>query len=206
MMKFDVLNIKSLSDADFQKAFESMNKERQERCLRYKFADDRRRMAFGEMLLRRLISEELKVQSESICIENLSSGKPVAKVLGREFFVSISHSGDFVACALSDTPVGIDLEATREIKPDFIKRALSEEEYSFVKESVEGEQRAFLEIWTAKEAYLKLTGEGLSGLKKADVLPLIKGEEKDGLALKVSRTEHFVCTVIYNEKSEQEGF
>lgn len=193
MMKFEILNIKDLSEADFEKALDLMSKERQQRCLRYKFIPDRRRMAFGEMLLRRLLCEEYGCEDKSIRLENLPSGKPVAFVDDKEVFVSVSHSGDFVACALSDTPVGIDLEAKREIKPDFLKRALNAEELEYVKTSDD-----FLKIWTAKEAYLKLTGEGLSGLGKADVLPLMKTGEKDGLVLQEHHTRDFACTIIYS--------
>lgn len=197
-MKFSIRNIKNLTEAQFDRAFESMSDERQERCLRYKFTEDRRRMAFGEMLLREKLAEEYSVNDEAVFINNLPSGKPVAFVGGKEIFVSISHSGDFVAAAVCDTPVGIDLEAKREIKPDFIKKVLSEEELEFVKEGND-ETTAFLKIWTAKEAYLKLTGEGLAGLKDAEVLTLIKGEGKDGLILKSSCTEHFVCSVIFKK-------
>lgn len=203
MMKFEILNIKDLTEAQFHKAFEDMSKERQEKCLRYKFAEDRRRMAFGEMLLRKLLAENFK--AESICLKNLHSGKPVAFIGDKEIFVSISHSGDFVASAISDTPVGIDLEVKREIKPDFLRRALNEEEFAFVRDNESHchsrqERMRFLQVWTAKEAYLKLTGEGLSGLKGAHVLPLIKGGEKDGLILKASHTADYACTVVYKQK------
>lgn len=198
MMKFRILNIKDLAAADFEIAFGGMSKERQERCLRYKFLEDRRRMAFGEMLLKKMLCEEYRTSEESISLKSMPSGKPVAYVDGKEIFVSISHSGDFVACALADTPVGIDLEAKREIKPEFIRRVLNESELRFVKSS-SSETEAFLKIWTAKEAYLKMTGEGLSGLSKAEVLPFIKGEEKDGTVFKSSNSEHYVCSVIFEQ-------
>lgn len=196
MMKFEILNIKDLTEGDFAAAFESMSSERKARCLRFNFAEDRRRMAFGEMLLRKLISKEFN--SENILIKNLPSGKPVAFADNKEIYVSISHSGDFVAAALCDNEVGIDLEVTREVKPDFIKKVLSADELEFVNESND-KTMAFLKVWTAKEAYLKLTGEGLSGLKSANVLPLIKDGEKDGLVLQEHHTPDFACTIIFKK-------
>lgn len=196
-MKYKVLDIKNLNEAQFELALEKMSIERQQKCLRYKFVDDRRRMAFGEELLRKLISEEYGVDESDILITNLPSGKPVAEVKGNEVFVSLTHSGNFVACALSNTPVGIDLEVKRDFNPRVLK-ALRDAEREFVAKSKD-EAIAFLKIWTAKEAYLKMTGEGLAGFSKAEVLPLVKNGKWDGLILKSNQTEDYTLTIIYKK-------
>ena len=197
MMKFSVLNIKDLTEADFSKAFENMSDERKVRCLRYKFIEDRRRMAFGDELLRGLLRELYNVSESEISINNLQNGKAEAKVKGKEVFVSITHSGDFVASAVSDTPVGIDLEVKRDFKPSVLK-ALSEDEREFIDKSKD-KATAFLKIWTAKEAYVKLTGQGLAGFSKAEVLPLVKNGKWDGLVLKANHTEDYSMTIIYEK-------
>ncbi|MBQ7386362.1 MAG: 4'-phosphopantetheinyl transferase superfamily protein [Ruminococcus sp.] len=196
-MKYKVLDIKNLNEAQFELALKKMSIERQQKCLRYKFVDDRRRMAFGEELLRKLISEEYGVDESDILITNLPSGKPVAEVKGNEVFVSLTHSGNFVACALSNTPVGIDLEVKRDFNPRVLK-ALCDAEREFVAKSKD-EAIAFLKIWTAKEAYLKMTGEGLAGFSKAEVLPLVKNGKWDGLILKSNQTEDYTLTIIYKK-------
>lgn len=196
-MNFSVNNIKDLSEAQFNAAFDKMNSERQKRCLRFKFIDDRRRMVFGYELLSKMLAEKYKVSEEEVEITNLPSGKPVAMVKGKEVFVSISHSGDFVASAVSDTPVGVDLEVIREFKPSVLK-ALSDEEQEFIEKSKD-KSSAFLKIWTAKEAYLKLTGEGLKGFSKADVLPVVKNGKWDGLVLKGVSTEDYYMTIVYKK-------
>lgn len=196
-MKYKVLDIKNLNEAQFELALEKMSIERQQKCLRYKFVDDRRRMAFGEELLRKLISEEYGVDESDILITNLPSGKPVAEVKGNEVFVSLTHSGNFVACALSNNPVGIDLEVKRYFNPRVLK-ALCDAEREFVAKSKD-EATAFLKIWTAKEAYLKMTGEGLAGFSKAEVLPLVKNGKWDGLILKSNQTEDYTLTIIYKK-------
>ena len=195
-MKYRILNIKSLTESEFELAFKQMSKERQEKCLRYKFADDRRRMAFGESLLRKLISDEYDVREEDVIIKNLPSGKPVAEVQGKNLCVSITHSGDYVACGVSDTPIGVDLEVMRQVSPLLLTKALNEEERAFVSNS-EDENLSFLKLWTAKEAYLKLTGEGLGGLNKACVLPLVQMKEYKNLVLTELFTEDYVFTAIY---------
>lgn len=195
MMKYRIVNIKNLSDSQFDSAFEKMSEERKAKCLRYKFLEDRRRMAFGEDALRNLICEAYAVSENEVTIKSLPSGKPVATAKGKEVFVSISHSDDFVACAVSDTPVGIDLEAKREVKPSLFK-ALKADELRFLKEN-EDESSAFLKIWTAKEAYLKITGEGLAGLDKAEVLPFILKGFSDSLKAETNHTHQYFCTIIY---------
>lgn len=197
MMKFRILDIKDFSEAQFNIAFEKMSKERRERCLRFKFTDDRRRMAFGEELLRQLLAEVYGADEKDIQIKNLPSGKPVAEVKGKEVFVSITHSGNFVASAVSDTPVGIDLEVKREYKPTVYK-ALNEAEREYIAKSKD-EAVGFYKIWTAKEAYVKLTGKGLAGFSKADILPLVKNGKWDGLVLKANLTKDYVLTIIYEK-------
>ena len=174
-----------------------MSAERKTRCLRYKLMDDRRRMVFCDALLRELLKEHYNAQETEISIISLSSGKPVAEVRGKEVFVSMSHSGDFVACAVSDTSVGIDLEVKREYKPTVYK-ALNEAEREFILKSKD-EASAFFKVWTAKEAYVKLTGKGLAGFSKADVLPLVKNGKWDGLVLKANHNDEYFCTVIYEK-------
>lgn len=196
MMKFRVLEIKDFTEAQFEQAFEKMSEKRQERCLRYKFAEDRRRMAFGEELLRELVCDVYGVTDEEITLENLPSGKPLAKVKGKDIFISITHSGDFVAATVCDTAVGIDLEVKKEFKPSLLRKALSSEELEYVEKSKDKNQ-AFLKIWTAKEAYLKLTGEGLKGFSKANVLPLVKNGKWDGLVSKSDHNDRYSLTIIY---------
>lgn len=75
-------------------------------------------------------------------------------------YVSISHSGSLWACALSDAPCGVDIQRKQNVRFDKLAaRYFTDSEAARV--LAEG-QDAFFEIWTAKEAYAKLTGEGLA--------------------------------------------
>lgn len=202
MMKFEIFEIKNTDEALFRQAFSNMSESRRQRCLRYKSEADRRRMALGDMLAKKLISEAYRCSAKSISLENLPSGKPKAYVGDKEIFISISHSGDFVACALSTATVGIDIEVKREVSDGLARRALSRDEYAYVTAfegdfSAKEQNEAFFRIWTAKEAYLKLTGEGLAGLEKAQVLPLVLSGEGDGLFLEYCCTAEYVCTVVF---------
>lgn len=73
---------------------------------------------------------------------------------------NISHCRRGIACAVLDRPVGIDIE---EIQFDkgLADLVLSPEELYEVERSVRPDLK-FTELWTLKESFLKLSGEGLS--------------------------------------------
>ena len=100
-------------------------------------------------------------------------GKPFVDKEG--IFFNISHSKGRVACAVSDTPVGIDIEKLTE-KSDtdiknFAKRYFVENEIALL-EKEEYSALAFYKIWTKKEAYSKMLGSALSRNLKIDTTTL----------------------------------
>ena len=77
--------------------------------------------------------------------------------------VSISHCSRAVAVAVSHKgPVGIDVECRRGVGEDLMRRVCSEDELSAVLASADSTM-AFLQLWTRKEAVLKMRGTGIKG-------------------------------------------
>lgn len=76
---------------------------------------------------------------------------------------NLSHSGRFAVIAVSDTPVGIDIEGQKKNRLAVAKRCFCMEEYEDIVAAPSGEEqdRRFLEYWTMKEAYVKWSGDGL---------------------------------------------
>ena len=86
---------------------------------------------------------------------------------------NISHSGNFVVCALSDKTVGIDIEQVKPVELKIAKRFFSAGEYEFIAAKADNKTLAFYKIWTMKESYVKWEGKGLSmPLKSFNVLEL----------------------------------
>jgi 4'-phosphopantetheinyl transferase len=79
---------------------------------------------------------------------------------------NISHSANYVACAIADAPVGIDIEGRRKVNSAVAKRYFTAEEIAGLHSDED-----FFKIWTFKEAFGKCTGEGL--------MPVIGKSEKD---------------------------
>lgn len=94
-------------------------------------------------------------------------GKPYFKNIENAYF-SLSHSGNVAACAVSDAPIGIDVQCERKVNYALAKRFFSEKEYNAVTAEPE---IMFNRIWARKEAAAKADGRGIAiGLKELEVL------------------------------------
>jgi 4'-phosphopantetheinyl transferase len=79
--------------------------------------------------------------------------------------LSISHSGDLVAVAITaGLPVGVDVEQERDVQvQDLARMTLSPDETAtFAEVPNPDRDAAFFTYWARKEALLKATGRGLS--------------------------------------------
>ena len=117
----------------------------------------------------RLLAEMVKTRygydfwKETDPVVRTETGKPYLR-LHPELFFNISHSGDWIACALGDAPVGLDIQYHREIKVEQTARKICtpDEWKTFMQAGTEKGKKDFLfQIWTKKESYLKFTGEGI---------------------------------------------
>lgn len=169
-MKWYKYDIRDLSDAEYNKWYSLMNKDKQQRVDSFRFEYDKKRTVAGEMLARKAVSEWCNVAPESIVFDKTKHGKPFAKDLDVEF--NISHSEDVVVCAVDNKPIGIDIEFIRPVDLQIAKRIFNdnEMEYLFGKapssadfcKTTDNEIISrFFELWTKKEAYAKCIGTGI---------------------------------------------
>ena len=129
-----------------------------------------RRASIGvELLLHKMLRQvdaDLALPPRILCAEG---GKPY--LADCALYFNLSHSGSYVACALSDSPVGVDLQVNTKAQDRLINRVLTEEEREWLL-SCEDRDAAFTELWCRKESFLKATGEGLvGGLQSFSVSP-----------------------------------
>lgn len=90
-------------------------------------------------------------------------GKPYLRG-ERELHFNLSHSGNYVVCAFSDEEIGIDIQMQRKRQGDIVRRFFSREDKELLEKMTNGgmnSDEAFYCMWTVKEAYMKLTGEGM---------------------------------------------
>lgn len=80
-----------------------------------------------------------------------------------ELSVSISHCRTAVAVAVSsEGRVGIDVECRRKIGDGLLERVCTADEQAAVRAAADPTME-FLQLWTRKEAVLKLRGTGIQG-------------------------------------------
>ena len=75
-------------------------------------------------------------------------------------YFSISHCKTGIAVAVSENPIGIDIEAIRTFSPDLMRKTMSPTEQQRITSSATPDQE-FIRLWTQKEALLKLQGTGI---------------------------------------------
>ncbi|MDR1408720.1 MAG: 4'-phosphopantetheinyl transferase superfamily protein [Oscillospiraceae bacterium] len=94
--------------------------------------------------------------AQGLHLAHSKDGKPYFSELP-DFHFNISHSGEAVALAAHDSPIGVDIERLRIPELRIAQRHFTPDEQEYIG----GDPTLFFEIWTKKEAYLKYTGEGL---------------------------------------------
>lgn len=83
-------------------------------------------------------------------------GKPYLKEY--PLYFNVSHSGEYLAIAVSKSPVGIDIQGEKEIKEGMYRKVVQQEEMVLIGQE---RQRDFLRLWTLKESFVKAEGKGL---------------------------------------------
>lgn len=76
-------------------------------------------------------------------------GKPCFPALPGVYF-SLSHTRGMVLAAVSEAPIGVDVEAEREAPPLLLKTMDEQERRDF----------EFLDLWVLRESFCKLNGHG----------------------------------------------
>lgn len=141
-----------------------------ERYAAYRRDTDRHRFLTGRTLIRTIAGERLGIEPEQVKLDSscFGCGKPHGKprVVGAAGVeVSVSHSGDWVALAITDgAPVGVDVEEVRNAEVSDLARisfsAAEQEAFAAVPEELR--RTAFFTYWSRKEAVVKATGKGMS--------------------------------------------
>ena len=125
----------------------------------------RRQFLAGHWLARQALSAFARAAAPQLWgLSANAAGAPA--VLGHpHLHLSLSHSADWVVCAVSDAPIGVDIEAPARAR-DWARMAatvFSEVELKDVGGLDPADKlQQFYRIWTLKEAWFKSQGEALA--------------------------------------------
>ncbi len=160
-------DLQRLSDDEILRLISGFPAQRRDKLLGCRNAMARRQGALAYQLLCRALFERWGIAGQP----TFSFGEH-----GKPFLVghpgvhfSLSHCRLAVACAVSSSPVGIDVETIRQPREALLRHVMSQEEVASIHAAADPALQ-FTRLWTRKEALLKLSGMGLAHASLPTVL------------------------------------
>lgn len=162
-MEIYAVKILDISEEELSKLCLLIDSEKKDKIKKIINKKDKIRALLGEILIRTIFIEKIKISNECIKFEKNKYGKPYLKDYPN-FNFNISHSGEYVLCAVDNKPIGIDVEEIKYIEYEMIaKNFFTTGELDYIlNQNFDFQLNRFYEIWTLKESYIKCLGQGLS--------------------------------------------
>lgn len=161
-----VVQVFALDIGEFSLASEwlgYLSAEKQDRIRNIKDSLSARQVLAADLLIRALACRYLGVTNNSLRFKTNSHGKPRLDHPADTFHFNLSHSGNWVVCAIDESEVGVDVQQIEPVDPKLAEYCLSPAEYQVYGSCPPEQQKDFFyNIWTRNESCLKLIGQGWS--------------------------------------------
>lgn len=178
-----------IANFDFEAALPLLSEQRREQALKFKHEQGRKTCAAAYLLLCEGLRKEYGITEKPV-FEYGEHGKPF--ILGHpEIHFNMSHCREAAICAISETPVGIDVECIREYRESLLHYTMNDDEIAQIQHS-SNPALTFIRYWTMKEAVLKLSGEGL----RNDIKTVLVGFPNKIQTI-VNEPRGYVYSVVY---------
>jgi len=161
MIKLFASNIDGIDENELGFFLNFVSEQKRKQIQRYKMIKDAKRSLLGELLIRKVVIDTYHCSNDSITFSFNQYGKPFISNIPN-FHFNLSHSGNWVVCAVSTKAIGVDIEEIKEVNYEVAEYCFSKKENSELL-NVEEDKRPgyFFMIWTLKESYLKAQGIGI---------------------------------------------
>lgn len=146
--KINICDISDTEYAEIERLFPTVAKK-----VKNSRPDKRKQTLAGRLLLKRLVKDFCGKDDFSVL--SGENGKPMTDCC----CFSIAHSGEYAVCAVSDKPVGVDIEAVGVFKKREKYMLFTPLESKYVNKADSAVR--FYSLWTMKEAYIKALGGSL---------------------------------------------
>lgn len=174
-----------------------LSEDEHDRAKRFRREEDARRWACYRAALKLTLGSFLEISAVNIEFILNPFGKPELKTRFQSLHFNLSHCDDLAVIAISrHCPVGIDIESRHRAQDLLECESTICHPIEISTLPVEQRERAaaLLELWTAKEAFLKAVGTGLSNPSE-DLRISRKNEEitattRGGVVLPLTRLRH----------------
>jgi len=155
----------AVSEHSFEELFQLLDAGERDRAARFKVPDPRRQFVISRAFLRIVLGRYLQLDPACLSFRVTEHGKPELST-GSDLRFNLSHTeGAAVVAVTRARRVGVDVERIRQnLNPlELADRFFSREESDWLRSQPVSQQfAAFFACWTAKEAYVKACGGGLS--------------------------------------------
>ena len=164
-MKIYAAKVCEIPDGLCERLFPLLDRRRLEKVTAMKHEKERLRSISAGLLLRHaFLAEGFRAETwQRIEVVEGRHGKPYLSNC-KDFFYSLSHSGDWVLCAVDDKEIGADIQEVGKLKLAVAKRFYAGEEYQRLlrcEPDTDRQTAELYQIWAAKESCVKLTGRGI---------------------------------------------
>lgn len=155
----------------FMKYYNEMPKDRRIKVDKLRNDSAKRLSLCAGILLNKALSDLNRIELSNHIISMENSRPGFDKDYGIDF--NLSHSGNMAMCVISESKVGCDIQLMKPTDGKIATRFFTdpERDYVFAVDDPSEINDRFYRIWARKEAYTKVTGEGISkDFKSFDVL------------------------------------
>lgn len=147
-----------LSEEFIARALQFLPESRRNRVLRYRRQIDRWNCVITYLMLQYGLRECFGITSFEFAFGE--HGKPYLPQYPHVYF-NISHCDAGCAVAVAGCPVGADIQEIRPFSWSVAERVCNQSELGQLERCADTE-RCFTKMWTIKESYIKMIGQGLS--------------------------------------------
>ena len=171
-----------------EECIENLPLQRREKALKFRHELGRKQCVLAYLLLCNGLKSEYGI-TEMPDFEYGEHGKP--SIIGHpDIHFNLSHCKTAVACAISDNPIGIDVESIRPVKEAVIRYAMNDDEVQQMLTSPDPDLE-FTRLWTIKESVLKLTGEGIND----DMKNVLASDNLRNISIETTVCDEYVWSV-----------
>ena len=162
---------------EFIFALKCVQKEEQERIMKFVYRNDLKHALIGRLLLRKCINFGLNIPYQQINLIRSDKGKPILnEIVSDPFDFNISHHGDYCVLAadhyskVGTDVVKLEISNSRSIPKYFqtMRKIFCSSEWDFIKgtndnQCLTNQQQLarFLRLWCLKESFVKAEGVGI---------------------------------------------
>lgn len=156
-------HLDTITSKELANAIALLPQWRREQALRFKHEQGQKECTYSYLLLHKLLKEEYGIEEQPAFIYG-EHGKPSLSFANHHnappIHFNLSHCRKAVACVVSDSEVGIDVECFGRYKDSLARHICNDEELARITASPSPDTE-FTRLWTQKEAVVKLTGRGI---------------------------------------------